>query len=72
MPELRFTSSLSIDEIEENFKGIDYFNELKSGLQEALAYESGNPSPGTIVRERSLPTKTSDDNKWGIHNEKTA
>ena len=34
-----FNSSLSIEEIEENFKDFDFFTGLEEGLNEALAYE---------------------------------
>lgn len=32
MQELHFESSLSIEEIEENFKGVDFFEDLIGGL----------------------------------------
>lgn len=39
MSELRFESSLTMEEIEENFKDIDFFTGIMDGLQEALAYK---------------------------------
>ncbi|MCD8049579.1 MAG: hypothetical protein LUG52_08285 [Clostridia bacterium] len=39
MSEIRFESSLSIDEIESNFKDISFFDGIISGLNEALACE---------------------------------
>lgn len=36
MKEVTFQSSLSYDEIEENFKNVDFFNGIMDGLQEAL------------------------------------
>lgn len=39
MTELEFTSTLSNEEIDENFSGIDFFTEIMSALEEALAYE---------------------------------
>lgn len=50
MEELCFESSLTPEEIAENFKGADLFSALMEGLQEAFDYERGNPHPGTRVR----------------------
>lgn len=36
---LRFESTLSVEEIEDNFKDVDFFSGIMDGLQEALAYE---------------------------------
>lgn len=55
MSELRFKSSLSIDEVEENFKDIDFFDGIMDGLEEALAYSKGKASARTFARKRSLP-----------------
>lgn len=55
MSDLRFESSLSIEEIENNFKDVDFFSELMSGLNEALAYEKGKATAETFARKRSLP-----------------
>ncbi|MBQ6052297.1 MAG: helix-turn-helix domain-containing protein [Clostridia bacterium] len=55
MAEIKFKSNLSESEIENNFKDIDYFSEIMSGLEEALAYEKGNAKSETFVRKRSLP-----------------
>ena len=44
MADLRFESSLSIEEIEDNFKDVDFFAGIMDGLQEALAYEKGKES----------------------------
>ncbi len=52
---LRFESSLSEKEIEDNFKDFDFFSNLMDGLQEALAYEKGKASAETFARKRSLP-----------------
>lgn len=49
MDDLTFESSLSLDEIEENFKNIDFFSEIMEGLQEALAYQQGKASDSTVV-----------------------
>jgi len=56
MAEIRFKSSLSIEEIEENFKEIDFFSGIMEGLNEALAYEKGKASAETFARKQSLPT----------------
>ena len=55
MTEPRFNSNLSEEEIEENFKDVDFFSGIMSGLEEALAYEKGNAHAATIARKRSLP-----------------
>ena len=55
MAELRFESTLSIEEIEDNFKNVDFFSGIMDGLQEALAYEKGKAAADTFVRKRSLP-----------------
>ena len=55
MSELKFESSLTIEEIEDNFKNIDFFSGLMEGLEEALAYTKGKASAETYVRKRSLP-----------------
>ena len=44
-----------MEEIENNFKDSDFFNGIKEGLEEALAYEKGKASAETIARKRSLP-----------------
>lgn len=54
MAELRFKSSLTMEEIDNNFKDIDLFSGLMESLQEALAYAKGEPSANTVVREVSL------------------
>ena len=50
-----FKSKHSIEEIERNFKDADFFNGIRKGLEEALAYEKGKASAQTIARKRSLP-----------------
>lgn len=55
MEEMKFKSSLSEDEILDNFKDMDFFSGIMSGLEEALAYEKGSAKAATFVRKRSLP-----------------
>ncbi len=55
MSELRFESSLTMDEIESNFRDVDFFSGIMDGLQEALAYEKGKAAAETFVRKRALP-----------------
>lgn len=55
MSEIRFKSSLSIEEIENNFKETDFFSGIMEGLSEALAYEKGKASAETFARKQSLP-----------------
>lgn len=56
MDELRFESSLTMEEIENNFKNVDFFSGIMDGLQEALAYTKGKAAADTFARKRSLPT----------------
>lgn len=55
MEELKFKSSLSIEEIENNFENVDFFSSMMEGLQEALAYKKGTAKAETIARKKSLP-----------------
>lgn len=55
MRELEFTSTLSNEEIEQNFKDFDFFSGIMTGLEEALAYEKGTAKAETIARKLSLP-----------------
>lgn len=41
MDELTLTSALSLEEINENFKNIDFFSSIMDGLLEALAHKKG-------------------------------
>ena len=40
MAELKFQSSLSEEEIENNFRNVDFFSGVMEGLEEVLAYEN--------------------------------
>ena len=55
MADLEFKSTLSNEEIEQNFSNIDFFSGIMSGLEEALAYEKGSAKTETIARKLSLP-----------------
>ena len=55
MSELHFKSKLTMNEIENNFKNVDYFEGIMDGLEEALAYTKGNAAVETLARKRSLP-----------------
>ncbi len=55
MDDLEFTSTLSNEEIEKNFSGIDFFSGIVSGLEEALAYEKGTAKVDTIEKKHILP-----------------
>lgn len=59
MAELEFTSSLSNEEIEENFRDIDFFTSIMSGLEEAVAYEKGLSKAETVVRKYDSPDDNS-------------
>lgn len=55
MAELQFESTLTMEEIEQNFAGIDFFSGIMDGLEEALAYEKGQAAAAAFARKRSLP-----------------
>lgn len=55
MDELHLKSAYSMDEIEENFKDVDFFSEIMDGLTEALAFTKGQAAADTFTRKRSLP-----------------
>ena len=55
MAEYTFKTDLSIAEIEDNFKNVNFFEGVKSGLEEALAYEKGTAKAETFARKNSLP-----------------
>ena len=55
MSDLVLKSSLTPEEIEENFKDVDFFSGLMDGLNDAAAYKRGRASAETIARKRSLP-----------------
>ncbi len=48
-------SSLTDEQIEENFKDLDFFGAMTKSLEEAIAYEKGNPVPETVVHYREQP-----------------
>jgi putative transcriptional regulator len=56
MADLTLKSSLTMEEIEDNFKEMDFFHELMDGLTEALAESKGQAAAETFKRKRSLPT----------------
>lgn len=45
MSEPIFNSDLTMEQIEKNFEGMDFFAGLMEGLQEAYACEKGNAAP---------------------------
>ena len=55
MKKLEFNTSLSQEQIEENFKNVNFFDGVMEGLEEALAYEKGTTKAETIARKRTLP-----------------
>lgn len=55
MSVVKVNSSLSMEQIEENFKDVDFFSGLVDGLQDARNHKNGSPHAKTIVRKRSLP-----------------
>lgn len=55
MSEHIFKSTLTEEQIKKNFEKADFFENVMSGLDEALAYEKGVKNPATIERKRKLP-----------------
>ena len=55
MEDIKFSSSLSQQEMKENFAGFDFFDGLMEGLTEALAHSKGKAAAETFSRKRSLP-----------------
>jgi hypothetical protein len=55
MDDLVLQSSLSDEQIKENFKDIDFFSALMKSLEEAAAYEKGTPVADTTVHYRAVP-----------------
>ena len=55
MDDLVLHSTLTEGEIEENFKGMDFFSALTRSLEEAIAYENNDPVPETVVHCRKNP-----------------
>lgn len=55
MSDIHFKSSLTTEEIENNFKDVDFFSGIMEGLTEALAYEKGKASAETFARKQALP-----------------
>lgn len=56
MEELRLQSSLTMEEVEDNFQNVDFFSGVMEGLQEALAHSQGRAAAETVERKRALPT----------------
>lgn len=67
MSELYFKSSLTIEEIENNFKDIDLFSGIIEGLEEALEFEKGKASAETYVRKQSLPAVNVAEIRLSLH-----
>ena len=55
MDKIKVKSKYTEAEIEKNFKDVDFFDGVMSGLEDALAYKNGLAKAATIVRKRSLP-----------------
>ena len=55
MEDIKLKSSLSQQEMKENFAGFDFFDGLMEGLTEALAHTRGKATAETFARKRSLP-----------------
>lgn len=55
MADYTFKTNLSMEEIEENFKNVDFLDGVKNGLTEAVAFEKGQAAAETFARKSSLP-----------------
>lgn len=53
--DVKLNSSLTMDEIEKNFRDMDFFSCIKDGLNEAKAYANGKPTTKIIAHDRKLP-----------------
>ena len=49
--ELCFAPSISIEEIEENFRDFDFFEAFLESLNDALAYKQGEMPKGVVVHK---------------------
>ena len=58
---------LTMEEIEENFKDVDFFSGIMDGLQEALAYKKGKAAADTFVRKSSLPSVSAAEIRASLH-----
>ncbi len=70
MSDLSLKTSLSMDEIEENFKNVDFFAGVMDGLQDALAHKKpsqlqnskslgeGKTTPAPTVKKANAPDST--------------
>lgn len=74
MDDLKFVSAYSIEEIENNFKDVDFFEGVMNGLDEALAFEKKTSKIDTISRKRSIPEVNVADlrNRFGFTQRKFA
>ena len=61
MADLTFKSSLSAEQIDDNFKNINLFDGIMAGLEEALKYEKGkaNAETDNSLVNKLLPDKAS-------------
>ena len=57
MKEYTFISSKTPEEMEEEFNDVSLFEEIKAGLEEALAYEKGKVSAITHKIDKNSPTR---------------
>ena len=57
MSELKFKSSLSMEEIENNFESMDIYSCLMDSLEEALAYSRREETSLLIQEDHSLVDK---------------
>ncbi len=55
MDDLALETSLTPEEIEENFKDLDLTAALQETLDEITAYRRGEDVPGMVVHARTLP-----------------
>lgn len=49
MVDLTFKTLLSKQQVDENFKNIDFFSGIMEGLEEALLYEKSERAPQVVV-----------------------
>lgn len=57
MADLTFKTLLSKQQVDENFKNIDFFSGIMEGLKEALLYEKSERAPQVVadIEQGKLP-----------------
>lgn len=54
MEKLVLKSSLSQEQIKENFANVDFFDEVMAGVEDAVKHAKGHPTQETLERKRTF------------------